>query len=63
MHDYKDSIIKALGIKDTINNENRSATDEISGLSMGSDAAKTGNGKSLLQLSDKDLDNRLDELI
>lgn len=63
MHEYATSIIKANGIINGINQENHNATDEIAGLTMGSNATKPSNGKSLLQMSEQDLNKRLEELI
>lgn len=63
MRDYAKSIIAANGIVNGINQENQAATDEIAGLTMGNNAAKSSNGKSLLQMSEQDLNKRLDELI
>lgn len=63
MRDYAKSIIATNGIANSINKENQAATDEIAGLTIGSNAAKSSNGKSLLQMSEQDLNKRLDELI
>ena len=64
MRDYAKSIIAASGIVNGINMENRAETDEIAGLAPGSNSAvKPGSGKSLLQMSEAELDKRLDELI
>lgn len=65
MKNYASSIAKASGIKNGINQENINATAEIAGLTDGSNAAnnRTGSGKSLLNMSEKELDKRLSELI
>jgi hypothetical protein len=63
MKQYATAVLKADGIERSITNENSSATDEIAGLTSGGNATKATNGKSLLQLSEKDLDKRLSELI
>jgi len=62
MDNFANSIIKANGIVNGINKENHNDTDEIAGLSLGN-TGKAGNGKSLLQMSEQDLNKRLDELI
>lgn len=61
--EFAKSVIKQNGIWTEINKENNKATDEIAGLTMGSNATKQENGKSLLQMSEQELDKRLDELI
>lgn len=65
MNNYATSIAKASGIKNGINQENINATNEIAGLTDGSNAAnnRAGSGKSLLSMSEKELDRRLAELI
>lgn len=63
MHQYAESILKANGIQQGIQSENHSATDEIAGLTINNNANKANSGKSLLQMSEQDLDKRLSELI
>ena len=65
MKNYASSIAKASGIKNGINLENANATNEIAGLSdgKGNASAAAGSGKSLLNMSEKELDKRLSELI
>lgn len=63
MREYAKTIIATNGIVNSINQENQAATDEIAGLTMGNNATKSSNGKSLLQMSEQDLNKRLDELI
>lgn len=63
MREYAKTIIATNGIVNDINKENQAATDEIAGLTMGNNATKSSNGKSLLQMSEQDLNKRLDELI
>lgn len=64
MDKYAESIIKANGIKKGIHNENTNDTDEIAGLYSSSGAnSNSGSGKSLTELSDKELDARLSQLI
>ena len=46
VRNFADSVIKANGIKTGIENENKSATDEIAGLSVGN--AQSSNGEKLL---------------
>lgn len=64
MRNFAQSVIKDNGIKTGINRENVNATDEIAGTSFGgSTSNNSNNGRSLLQMSEKDLDKRLSELI
>ena len=63
MHQFAESVIKTNGIKQGILNENHSATDEIAGLTINNNENKANSGKSLLQMSEQDLDKRLTELI
>lgn len=63
MHNYADAVIKAHGIKSGINNENTNDTDEISGLTLGGNANSKSGGKSLLDMSEAELDKALDRLI
>lgn len=54
MKEYKDAIISEYGVKNGINDENKTATDEIAGLTSGE---QTGNGgsKSLLDMAPDEL--------
>ena len=63
MRDYANSVIKTNGIKNGINNENVNDTDEIAGLYNSSVNTGSGSGKSLTEMSDKELDARLSQLI
>ncbi len=60
---YTNSVLKANGIKKSIAKNNAEETDEIAALTPGKNAETSGNGKSLLDMSDKELDKRLSELI
>lgn len=63
MRQYADSVIKANGIKKGIAQENANETDEMAGLHSSGGAKGSGSGKSLTELSDKELDDRLSQLI
>lgn len=63
MKSYADEVIKAKAIKNAIDSENDSDTDEIAGLSSGNNGTNSKGGKSLLTMSSEELDKRLDELI
>lgn len=56
MHKYRDSVLKAHGVEVSINKENKSATDEIAGLSNGDSSKASGKEKDLLQMSQAELD-------
>ena len=55
MHAYRDSVLKAHGIEKTIENENKSATDEISALSNNDSSKPDGKEKDLLEMSEQEL--------
>lgn len=61
MRSYANEVLKANAIKLGIDKENFEDTDEIAGLSTGS--VVNSKGKSLLSMSNSELDKRLDELI
>lgn len=63
MRSYADEVVKAKAIKNAIDSENDSDTDEIAGLSSGNNGTNSKGGKSLLTMSSAELDKRLDELI
>lgn len=63
MREYADSVIKTNGIKNGINQENVNDTDEIAGLHSSGANTNSGSGKSLTEMSDKELDARLSQLI
>lgn len=63
MKEYANSVLKANGIKNGIVKENTNETDEIAGLHSANRNAVQGSGKSLLQMSEKELDERLSQLI
>ena len=65
MRNYANTIQKAANINNGINLENANATSEIAGLSdsKGSAGNVQSSGKSLLNMSEKELDKRLSELI
>jgi hypothetical protein len=63
MRAFADEVLKQHGIKNGISQENKNATDEIAGLTMGADTNKKSNGKSLLQMSGQELEDRISELI
>ena len=63
MRNYAKEAIKANTIKESIDNENNEETSEIAGLSSGSSIGNSKGSKSLLAMSNAELDRRLDELI
>ena len=63
MRNFAAEAIKANAIKKGINQENINDTNEIAGLSSGGGVINSKSGKSLLTMSNAELDKRLDELI
>lgn len=63
LDNYTNSIIASQGITKKINEENSSETDKIAGLTSGSSVNHKANSKSLLEMSNEELDARLEELI
>lgn len=55
MHSYRDSVLKAHGIEKSIENENKSATDEISALSNKDSSKPDGQEKDILTMSETEL--------
>ena len=54
MKEYKDALISEHGVKNGINDENKTATDEIAGLTSG-EQASNGGSKSLLDMAPDEL--------
>ena len=67
MHEYRDNILKSANIKDNIDNENESETDEIEGASnMGSNNSSNNSNEvkgNLLNMSEKDMKAAISKLI
>ena len=63
MDNFAESVLKAHGIQQGINTENKNATDEIAGLTGGMGSNSKIRGKSLTKMSESELDEKLSELI
>lgn len=63
MDSFADATIKEFRIKNGIKEENTKATNEITGLGGTTGSAAKGNGKSLTDMSEDELDEMLDRLI